>query len=122
MVVAVVVLIWSAAFVQRNHGGMVLLLLMILLFLVGGGFYTLWFGIVAGIAGAKIGAPLPWWRAHLPTGTARVMVRLWPWILRRSSNGKTAVSLTRVRRSLRGWASRPHTSHANPDVPAFGAV
>ena len=74
-------LIWSAAFVQRDHGGTVLLLLTILLFLVGGGFYTLWFGIVAGTAGAKISAPLPWWRAHLPTGTAHVMVRLWPWIL-----------------------------------------
>jgi hypothetical protein len=81
MVVAVVVLIWSAAFVQRDHGGVVLLLLMILLFLVGGGLIPLFFGVVAGIAGTKIGAPLPWWRAHLPTGTARVMVRLWPWIL-----------------------------------------
>jgi len=87
MVVAVVVLIWSAAFVQRDHGGVVLLLLAILLFVVGGGFYTLFFGVfagiaeIAGIAGIKIGAPLPWWRAHLPTGTARVMVRLWPWIL-----------------------------------------
>ena len=63
---------------------MVLLLLAILLFVVGGGFYTLFFGVfagIAGIAGIKIGAPLPWWRAHLPTGTARVMVRLWPWIL-----------------------------------------
>jgi len=81
MVVAVVVLIWSAAFVQREHGGIVLLLLTILLFLVGGGFYTLWFGVVAGIAGAKIGAPLTWWRAHLPTRMARVLVRLWPWVL-----------------------------------------
>ena len=81
MVVAVVVLIWSAAFVQRDHGGLVLLLLTILLFLAGGGFYTLFYGVVAGIAGAKIGAPLPWWRAHLPTRTARVMVSLWPWIL-----------------------------------------
>jgi hypothetical protein len=81
MVVALVVLIWSAAFVQRDHGGVVLLLLMILLFLVGGGLIPLFFGVVAGIAGTKIGAPLPWWRAHLPTGTARVMVRLWPWIL-----------------------------------------
>ena len=81
MVVAVVVLVWSAAFVQRDHGGVVLLLLAILLFLVGGGFYTLFFGVFAGIAGIKIGAPFPWWRAHLPTGTSRVLVRLWPWIL-----------------------------------------
>src|SRR5450631_583548 len=41
---------------------------------------------------------------------------------RSSSIGKTAVSLARVRRSLRGWGSRPHTSHANPEVPAPGVV
>jgi hypothetical protein len=58
MVVASAVLIWSAAVVQRDHGGVVLLLVTLLLFLVGGGFYTVFYGIVAGIAGAKIGAPL----------------------------------------------------------------
>jgi len=81
MIVAVVVLIWAAVFVQRDHGGIVLLVLTVFLFLVGGGFYILWFGVVAGIAGTKIGAPLTWWRVHLPAGMARVLVRLWPWVL-----------------------------------------
>jgi hypothetical protein len=29
----------------------------------------------------EIDAPLSWWRAHLPAGVARVVVRLWPWLL-----------------------------------------
>jgi hypothetical protein len=81
MVVALVVLIWAAAFVQRRHGGTVLLLLTVVLFLVGGGFFTLLYGVLAGIAGTRIDAPLTWWRAHLPAGLSRMLVRLWPWVL-----------------------------------------
>lgn len=81
MVVAGALLIWAAAFVQRPRGGAVLLLLTIVLFLVGGGFFTLWYGVVAGIAGVRIGAPLSWWRAHAATRTVRVLARLSPWVL-----------------------------------------
>src|SRR6516164_6179943 len=61
---SLLVLIWAAMFVHRRHGGMILLLLAITLTLVGGGFVTLLLGIVAGVAGAKIHAPLLWWRAQ----------------------------------------------------------
>ncbi len=81
MVVALAVLIWAAAFVQRRHGGTVLAFLTIVLFMVGGGFTTLWLGVLAGIAGTRIDAPLSWWRAHLPAGLARLLARLWLWLL-----------------------------------------
>jgi hypothetical protein len=81
MLAAAVVLVWAAAFVQRKHGGVVLLLLTTALFLVGGGFFTLWYGVVAGIAGTRIGAPFTWWRAHVGSGAERVLAALWPWIL-----------------------------------------
>ena len=81
MAVASVVLLWSVAFVHRRHGGLVLVLLSAILFLVGGGFTTLWFGILAGIAGTRIGGPLPWWRARVPPRLSRSLARLWPWLL-----------------------------------------
>jgi hypothetical protein len=49
--------------------------------LVAGGFTTLWFGILAGIAGTRIGGPLPWWRARAPLRLSRALARLWPWLL-----------------------------------------
>jgi hypothetical protein len=81
MVVAMVVLVWAAAFVQRRHGGTVLLLLTVVLFLVGGGFFTLWYGVLAGIAATQIDAPLAWWRVHLPAGLSQGLARSWPWFL-----------------------------------------
>jgi hypothetical protein len=81
MVAAMVVLIWAAAFVQRRHGGTVLLLLTAVLFLVGGGFFTLSYGVLAGIAGTRINTPLTWWRAHLPASISHGLARLWPWLL-----------------------------------------
>lgn len=81
MLAAVAVLAWSAAFVRRKHGGVVLLLLTTVLFLVGGGFFTLWYGVVAGIAGTRIGAPFTWWRVHVGTVARRVLAGLWPGIL-----------------------------------------
>ena len=81
MAVASVVLLWSVAFIHRRHCELVLLLSAIL-FLVGGGFSTLWFGILAGIAGTRIGGPLPWWRARVPPRLSRwSLARLWPWLL-----------------------------------------
>lgn len=81
MVAAAAVLVWAAAFVQRKRGGIVLLVLTTVLFLVGGGFFTLWYGVIAGIAGAKIGASFTWWRAHADNRVARMLASLWPFLL-----------------------------------------
>lgn len=80
LIVSFAVVIWSVAFVQRKHGGLVLILLSIAMLLVGGGFGPPIIGILAGVAGTRIGAPLGWSRAHLPARVRRILAYLWPWV------------------------------------------
>ena len=75
------IIVWSARCVQRRRGGLVLIMLSIALLLVGGGFVAPFIGIVAGAAGATIGAPLSWWRTRVPGPTLRLLSALWPWTL-----------------------------------------
>lgn len=79
--VGLVIILWSAAFVQRKRGGLVLVLLSIALLLVGGGFVAPFIGFVAGATGAAIGAPLRWWRTRVPGPSLRLLAALWPWTL-----------------------------------------
>jgi hypothetical protein len=81
IICSLIVLVWALAFMQGQHGGLILLLLAIALTLVGGGFVTLLLGMVAGVAGTKIQAPLTWWRAHLSLTARRVLASLWVWTL-----------------------------------------
>jgi hypothetical protein len=83
IVVSLIVLVWSAAFVQRKHGGRILIILSILQLLVGGGFVSPFYGIIAGAAGTRITSPLTWWRAHLSGTPLRVLAAfgIWPLIV-----------------------------------------
>jgi hypothetical protein len=49
ILVSLVVITWSAIFIQRKKGGLILIFLSILLLLVGGGFIPPVFGIIAGV-------------------------------------------------------------------------
>ena len=80
MLLAVAVLIWAAAFVNRPHGGLVLLLLVMALFMAGGGFTTFWFGLLAGIAATQITAPPTRWQTWLGSHLTPLLARLWPWL------------------------------------------
>jgi hypothetical protein len=80
IIVSLAVIVWSAAFVQRRKGGVVLILLSIAMLLVGGGFGPPLIGILAGVAGLGINAPLTWWRRHLPVNVRRFLARMWPWV------------------------------------------
>jgi hypothetical protein len=73
-----VILIWSAAFVQRKHGGLVLMLSSLALLLVGGGVFPPLIGIVGSAAGSRINRPLPSGPAG---GLLRFAAKLWPWPL-----------------------------------------
>jgi hypothetical protein len=77
IIIGLAVLIWAAAFVQRKNGGVVLILLSIALLLFGGGFFPPLIGIIAGVAGAKINAPL----AGQPGSVLRFFAKMWPWPL-----------------------------------------
>jgi hypothetical protein len=81
IIVGLAVLIWAAAFVQRKNGGIVLILLSIALLLVGGGLFPPLIGIIAGVAGTKINAPLARQPMHLSGSILRFLAKLWPWPL-----------------------------------------
>jgi hypothetical protein len=72
---------WATMFVQRKHGGLVLILLSIVMLLFGAGFGPPLLGIIVGIAGTRIHAPLTWWRVHLSVGPRHLLGKLWPWFL-----------------------------------------
>ncbi len=79
ILVSLAVLVW-AAFVRDKNGGRILLLLSIIMLLVGGGFGPPIIGILAGLAGSGIGAPLTWWRERLSRSIRAGLAALWPWI------------------------------------------
>lgn len=63
IVVSLVFLVWTTAFVGREHGGLVLIVLSVVMLLVGGGFGPPILGVIVGIAATRIDAPPRWWRA-----------------------------------------------------------
>ncbi len=69
------IVVWTAAFLQRKNGGMVLILLSIALLLFGGGIFPPLIGIIGGVAGIKINAPVSEKPARSFT---RFLARLWP--------------------------------------------
>ena len=76
-VLGLITMIWAAAFVHRKHGGIVLILLSIALLLFGGGLFPPVIGIIAGVVGTRINAPL----TRQPGSVSRRLARLWPWPL-----------------------------------------
>jgi hypothetical protein len=78
VIVGLLILVWSAAFVQRKHGGLILILLSVLLILVGGGVFPPLFGVIGGVAGISINKPI----TGKPGGSiVKLMARVWPWPL-----------------------------------------
>ena len=78
VILSLLVLVWSAAFVQRKHGGTVLMLLSLALLLFGGGIFPPVIGIAGGAAGTQINKPLP---QRSPGRALRLAAKLWPWPL-----------------------------------------
>ena len=77
MLLSLVIIVWSAGFVQRRYGGLVLILLSVALLLFGGGFFPPIIGLIGGVAGININKPL----AGNPGGVTRFVAKLWPWPL-----------------------------------------
>lgn len=80
LIVSLSLMIWAAAFVQRKNGGWILILLSVIMLLVGGGVGPPIMGILAGVSGLGINAPLTWCRKHLSLNLRRLLAGLWPWI------------------------------------------
>ena len=80
IIVSLITIIWAAAFVQRKNGGRILIFLSVIMLLVGGGVGPPIIGILAGVAGLGINAPLSWWRKRLSVNLRRLLATVWPWI------------------------------------------
>ena len=72
---------WSLFFIERKRGGLILVLLSFAMLLLGGGIFPPLIGIIGGVVGTRIKAPLSWWRRHLTGTPLRVLAMLWPWTL-----------------------------------------
>jgi hypothetical protein len=77
VILGLLIMIWSAAFVQHKNGGSVLLLLSVILLLFGGGFFPPIIGLLGGAAGMQINKPL----AGKSGSVTRFAAKLWPWPL-----------------------------------------
>jgi len=78
VLMGLVLMVWSVAFIHRRNGGSLLILLSFILLMVGGGFFPPLIGIAGGIAGTFINKPL----GDKPAGNlVRFTSRLWPWPL-----------------------------------------
>jgi hypothetical protein len=75
LIISVAVIVWTAAFLQRKNGGAVLIMLSIALLLFGGGIFPPLIGIIGGMAGIKINAPMSGKPAG---GFLRFLAKLWP--------------------------------------------
>lgn len=79
IIVSLIFLIWTIFLVQRKNGGLVLILLSIVMLLVGGGIFPPILGIVMGVVGTRINAPMTWWRKRLSVRSSRLLGKLWIW-------------------------------------------
>jgi len=80
MIVALALIIWSAAFVGRKRGGPILMLLAVTMLLVGGGFAPPVIGLLSGVAALGISASYAWWQARLQSEPRHLLARVWPWV------------------------------------------
>jgi hypothetical protein len=79
IIFSLIFLVWVTMFVQRKSGGLVLILLSIVMLLVGGGMFPPIMGIIIGVLGTRINAPLTWWRTHLSVGVQHFLEKVWSW-------------------------------------------
>jgi hypothetical protein len=81
VIFGVVVMIWSAFFLQRKRGDLVLILLCFPLLLFGGGLLPPLIGMIAGALGTRINKPLSAEGSLRSDGLLWFLAVLWPWSL-----------------------------------------
>ena len=79
IIFSLIFLLWVTMFVQRKNGGVVLILLSIVMLLVGGGMFPPIMGIIIGVLGTRINAPLTWWHTLLSVGLQHFLEKVWSW-------------------------------------------
>jgi len=81
LIIGVVILVWTSAFVQRKRGWLILILLSIGSMLVGAGFTPPALGVLAGAIGSQINRPLGDRKGLLSGNFGVFLSTLWPWSL-----------------------------------------
>ncbi len=81
MLAGVLVIIWSAGFVQGKYGSGVFFLLSLFQFLVGGGFAQIFLVLMITLAATQINAPWKGWRILMPGFLRRFLGKLWLFML-----------------------------------------
>ena len=81
IIFSLVVMVWSAKFIQRKNGLLILSLLFISLFLVGGGVAQLGMFVLTYAVASQINRPLAGWRKVLPEAFRRGLAKVWPYSL-----------------------------------------
>ncbi len=76
-----ITLIWILVFLRKKVGGLVLIVLSILMLPFGGGIFPPLIGIIGGIVGMKINAPISEEKRVRAGSASRFLARLWPWPL-----------------------------------------
>ncbi|CAG0993702.1 hypothetical protein ANAEL_02453 [Anaerolineales bacterium] len=77
MLAGLLVIIWSAGFVQKKYGSGVFFLLSLFQFLVGGGFAQIFLVLMVTLAATQINAPWKGWRILLPGFLRRFLGQSW---------------------------------------------
>ncbi len=78
VIIGLLVMVWSVAYIQSKTGGGILILLSIILLLVGGGFFPPLIGLAGGVAGTRINKPL----TDKQSGSLlQFLAKTWPWPL-----------------------------------------
>ena len=77
VLLGLLIILWSALFIQSKYGGGVLILLSALLLPAGGGIFPPIIGLVGGLAGMRINKPI----TRTPGSVTRFAANLWPWPL-----------------------------------------
>ena len=77
MIVSLIVIMWSIAFIDKKYGAVILLCLSTIMFLVGGGFAPPVFAIVAILAAILMNKPFRWFRVHIPEYVIALLAKPW---------------------------------------------
>jgi hypothetical protein len=81
MLAGILVILWSAFFIQEKYGSAGFLGLSVFQFLVGGGFAQIFLVLMTTAAATQINTPWKGWRVLLPGSLRRLLSRLWLMLL-----------------------------------------
>ncbi|HUU76903.1 MAG TPA: hypothetical protein VMX55_01065 [candidate division Zixibacteria bacterium] len=77
IIVSLILIIWTSAFIQKKHGGLILILLSFILLFVGGGFGPPIIGFMVGLAATRINSQFNWWNKHVSVNARSSLSKMW---------------------------------------------